>query len=177
MKQYHKKIKEALKKHNYEVVITSDGSDKNAIKANFPQRKQEPAFAGFWAMYEYRPDINPSALFFRIGNGDYSAIECPRYSMKEVLLLDIEKVCAAIGYSNNLVSFHFDEKEIHRQAFKEYVFSNDLTEEEETKQGHIEYLCETAKRGEFTDGYEETAKSLGVMEAYNILKDMYFSDL
>tara|TARA_Y100001938_G_C8093200_1_gene436391 strand:+ start:501 stop:1034 length:534 start_codon:yes stop_codon:yes gene_type:complete len=177
MMKIHKKLKEALKKHNYEVILSANSSEINCIKASFPERKQKPSFSGFGATYQYIPELDSDCLFFRIGNGEYSTIQCPRYSLKEVLFMDIEKVCDAIGYSQDLISFSLNDKDVDQKTFKRNILEDDLTDEEKEKQEVLEGLCELAKKEGFSEKYLEQSKFLGLQDAYDVLQDMYLSEI
>ena len=177
MMKIHKKVKEALKKHNYEVALSANSRDINSIKASFPERKQIPAFDGFGATYQYMPELDCNSLFFRIGKGDYSTIQCPRYSLKEVLFMDIGKVCEAIGYNESLISFRLNDTDIDQITFKRNILTNDLTDEEKEKEIILENLCSLAKKEGFSENNFNQSKTLGVEDAYNVLQDMYLSEI
>ena len=177
MMQIHKKLKEALRKHNYEVVLSANSDDINAIKAAFPERKQKPSFSGFGATYQYIPELDCNSLFFRIETGEYSTIQCPRYSLKEVLFMDIEKVCDAIGYNQDLISFNLNGTDVDQKTFKRNILADDMTDDEKQKEVVLENLCVVAKKEGFSDKHFKEAKTLGLLEAYDVLQDMYLSEI
>jgi ubiquinone biosynthesis protein COQ9 len=91
--------------------------------------------------------------------------------------MDIEKVCDAIGYSQDLISFSLNDKDVDQKTFKRNILEDDLTDEEKEKQEVLEGLCELAKKEGFSEKYLEQSKSLGLQDAYDVLQDMYLSEI
>lgn len=159
-----------LKKHNYEVSVSSYTDSPKEISATFPERKEKPFYPALFSFYSFESE---NSLYFNNRNIEPFFLDCPKYAIEPIILFDISMSCKTIGFNEKVVSFYFDEEKVTPTNFKQKTFNSLRLEGEEIRKK--EYLYSILKKSKESFSKDLTTESVshGVDNIYTEIKKIY----
>lgn len=110
------KIKNLLRKHNYEVYVELNSSSTCEIRSFFPERKEPPVLNLLSIVYFIDQE---DFISFTINGEENDLIPCKRYVFEAVIFTDINRLCDYYGYNTKLMGFYLDGESVEESKFKE----------------------------------------------------------
>ena len=168
----YQNIKELLKKHDYEVCVSSEKSNTNDIIVSFPLRKERPFCNQFEIKYTFNLH-GSEGVFTRVNKEHDRFFNCPKYAFSELISANIDSICYYINYNKDLIYFSVEGLPVSRSVFWEKSFLNMLNKEEKKKAELLSFLISDALQVGFRDEHDLMAVSDNVQDGYKAIKSIY----
>ena len=167
-------IKQILAKNSYEVVVELSSSLPREIRFLIPARRILPGYDSFIVCYTTSIEEGKVGLSYKVADSDkVEFIDCPEYSFRTLISVDIKKVCQQIEYDFSLVSFLVDGEPKSEEEFFNTAINLELDELEKEKEECLKYILMSFELEDKSPDISKYASEDYLEEVYDVVRSFY----